>query len=157
MLTDRRTDVTKLIDAFGNFAKAPNKKQGGYTANTVCSHFNQLEAVKMVSNHAELNSYLLIFQPDNIVTWECCERAAIPTEYDDTNPWNPIELHVFCVAQECPIINPTHYTRYEVLSSGATKNVKSWHVIPCRLIKILLKIQRKLLVSFSRQGKKLLP
>jgi len=52
--------------------------------------------------------YLLISHPDNTVTWECCEWAAIPTEYGDTNHWKPIELHEFCVAQEFPIINPPH-------------------------------------------------
>jgi len=65
------------------------------------------------------------------VTWECCEWVAIPTEYDNTHYWKPIELQVFCVAQEFPIITPpptyihtnTHSTRYEVLSSSATKNV----------------------------------
>ena len=79
-----RTDVKKLIVAIRNFANAPNKKKrrGGYTANTVCSHFNWLQAVRMVSNHAQLNSYLHIFHPDNIVTRECREWAAIPTECD---------------------------------------------------------------------------
>jgi len=98
--------------------------------------------------------YLLISHPDNVVTWECWECAAVPTEYDDTHHWKPIELQVFCVAQEFPVITPTYVTWYEVLSTAAARNVASWHVTQCRLIKLFLKIQRNLLVPSSGYRKK---